>query len=126
MPADTCSEPPAHPVPGHRPAHFPAHGECNPRRDVRLVLEAGQRDGTPPTPGSTGEQSETGLVPNAPDQAVSRRRPLRRLALMIARPACVDIRARNPWVRIRLRFLGWKVRFTHDLLDERFTGPTVA
>jgi hypothetical protein len=38
---------------------------------------------------------------------VSRLRPLRRRRLMIWRPLRVRMRARNPCVRARLRFLGW-------------------
>ena len=43
--------------------------------------------------------------------AVRTVRPLARRALMIARPLLVAIRARNPCVRLRLIWLGWKVRF---------------
>src|SRR5581483_947313 len=45
-------------------------------------------------------------------QAESRWRPFNRRALMIARPARVDIRWRKPWFFARLRLFGWKVRFT--------------
>lgn len=44
-------------------------------------------------------------------QAERRFLPFARRALMIACPARVDIRARNPCLRARLRRLGWKVRF---------------
>src|SRR6185295_12436100 len=40
-------------------------------------------------------------------QTVSRLRPLSRRRLSVRRPARVLMRARNPWVRARLRFLGW-------------------
>src|SRR3954453_3635130 len=40
-------------------------------------------------------------------QADRRLRPLARRRLRIARPARVDIRARKPWRRFRLRTLGW-------------------
>ena len=43
-------------------------------------------------------------------QAESSPRPLRRRAEMIARPARVRMRSRNPWVFARRRLLGWKVR----------------
>lgn len=39
-------------------------------------------------------------------QAESFLRPFRRRCLMIARPARVDMRARNPWFFLRLRLLG--------------------
>jgi hypothetical protein len=43
-------------------------------------------------------------------QAESSARPLRRRADKIDRPARVRIRRRKPWVRLRRRLLGWKVR----------------
>ena len=43
--------------------------------------------------------------------AVSRLRPLARLALMTFRPPRVAMRERNPCRRLRLRLLGWKVLF---------------
>jgi hypothetical protein len=45
-----------------------------------------------------------------PAQADRARRPLRRRAEMMARPARVRMRSRNPWVRARRRLLGWNVR----------------
>lgn len=45
------------------------------------------------------------------DQAERRLRPLARRALMILRPPTVFMRARKPWLRARLRLLGWNVRF---------------
>ncbi len=45
-----------------------------------------------------------------PAQADSLARPLRRRAARMARPARVRIRSRKPWVRLRRRLLGWKVR----------------
>ena len=44
-------------------------------------------------------------------QALRRARPRARRALITARPPRVCILARNPWVRLRLISLGWKVRF---------------
>jgi len=43
---------------------------------------------------------------------------------MMARPARVDIRCRNPWRFARLRLFGWYVRFTlpPDFLVPR-SGP---
>jgi len=41
----------------------------------------------------------------------SRVRPLRRRAATMRRPALLDMRARNPWVRALFRFFGWYVRF---------------
>ena len=46
-----------------------------------------------------------------PGQGASRLRPFLRRACRIALPECVRIRARKPCVRLRLRLLGWNVRF---------------
>jgi hypothetical protein len=51
-----------------------------------------------------------------PDQAERRWRPLSRLDLMMACPARVDIRWRNPCLLARRRLFGWYVLFTHCLL----------
>ena len=50
-------------------------------------------------------------------QAERRFRPFARRRLRIARPARVDIRARNPCRRFLRRTFGWKVRFT-ELREE--------
>jgi hypothetical protein len=42
-----------------------------------------------------------------PPQTVRRWRPLSRRDFKMARPARVDMRLRNPWVRARFRVLGW-------------------
>jgi len=52
-------------------------------------------------------------------QALRRARPRARRALITARPPRVRILARNPWVRLRLISLGWKVRFINSLIDLR-------
>ena len=49
---------------------------------------------------------KTNLFKTTKDQALNSCRPFARRALMILRPAFVAIRARNPWVRLRLRLLG--------------------
>ena len=46
------------------------------------------------------------------DQADKRARPLARRLFSTARPARVDMRARNPWRLARRWLLGWNVRFT--------------
>lgn len=43
--------------------------------------------------------------------AERRLRPLARRAARILRPLFVAMRARKPWLRLRLRLLGWNVRF---------------
>ncbi len=49
--------------------------------------------------------------PGQEDETVRRLRPLARRRLSTSRPFFVLIRTRNPWVRLRLRRLGWNVRF---------------
>jgi hypothetical protein len=46
--------------------------------------------------------------------AESRERPLALRLARIARPARLRIRRRNPWVFLRRRLFGWKVRFDID------------
>jgi hypothetical protein len=55
--------------------------------------------------------------PPPPRQALRRALPLARRALMTARPPRVFMRARKPWVRLRLISLGWKVRFMLAVLS---------
>lgn len=43
--------------------------------------------------------------------ALSRLRPFARRRLNTLRPFLVAMRARNPWVRLRFKLLGWKVLF---------------
>ena len=62
---------------------------------------------------SRRNRSKSDASRDPPDQADSRRRPLARRALRMARPARVDIRCRNPWLFARRRLFGWNVRFTH-------------
>lgn len=45
------------------------------------------------------------------DQAARRLRPFALRREITARPLLVAIRDRKPWVRLRLRTLGWKVLF---------------
>lgn len=65
------------------------------------------------------EIPERCMAANSPDQADSLARPRRRRVLSTLRPARVRIRRRNPCFLLRFRWFGWKVRFTHGLL-ERF------
>ena len=51
------------------------------------------------------------VPPDQEDETVRRLRPLARRRLSTSRPFFVLIRTRNPWVRLRLRRLGWNVRF---------------
>lgn len=67
----------------------------------REVIAAGE-------PGSSGQQRQVSA--EQADQADNSVRPLPRRAAMMARPARVRIRKRNPWVRARRRLFGWNVR----------------
>ena len=69
-----------------------------PRTQARNSSEDVNRD----VAGSTGRLGS--------GQPARRSRPLRRRAARIARPARVRMRRRKPWVRLRRRLLGWKVR----------------
>ena len=61
--------------------------------------------------GSVGKQRvATSDVRREAGQADSSVRPLRRRAAMMARPARVRMRKRNPWVLARRRLFGWNVR----------------
>ena len=55
---------------------------------------------------------------NSVNQAESRARPRARRDLSTARPARLRIRRRKPCFFFRFRLFGWKVRFTHGLLEE--------
>src|SRR5690606_40792865 len=55
-------------------------------------------------------------------QTVRRLRPLARRRDRTWRPFLVAMRARKPWVRARLRVLGWKVRFMVRYLGDPY-GP---
>jgi hypothetical protein len=65
-----------------------------------------------PRDGSDGQQrAATEEIPERLQrQADSSVRPLRRRAAMMARPARVRMRNRNPWVFARRRLFGWNVR----------------
>jgi hypothetical protein len=47
-------------------------------------------------------------------QTPNRFRPFARRRLSTRRPPLVSIRTRNPWVRLRRRVFGWKVRFIDE------------
>ena len=74
-------------------------------------MDEPQRDGAGSAPAGPSEGLEACTVANAPDQAERRFRPRARRARSTARPPRVRIRPRKPWVLLRLRLLGWKVRF---------------
>ncbi len=82
------------------------------RRHDRVGTHEGHRHRTSAVTDTRCERPEGGPVPDTPDQADSRSRPLRRRAARTARPARVLMRTRNPCVFLRLRLFGWNVRFT--------------
>jgi hypothetical protein len=99
-----------------------ADREGDAQRDRRGIVEKGAPQGL----GSgrttaTCQRLERPSSADPPDQAESRVRPLSRLALMIARPARVRMRARKPCLRARRRVLGWNVRFTDSRPSRTFT-----
>lgn len=84
-----------------------------------------------PAPGPEGlgplhERRNTGR-----NQAERRLRPRARRRARTRRPFLVAMRARKPWVRFRLRTLGWNVRFmsvvppVHDGPGHPIRGPTL-
>lgn len=90
-------------VPGERPAMTSPAIAVNPP-----VVSARYK----PTSSRERPVRRAGLQrPGSRDQALRRARPRARRALIMARPFLVFIRARNPWVRLRLISLGWNVRF---------------
>ena len=90
-----------------------ADREGDAQRDRRGIVEKGAPQGLGSGRATGACQGlERPASADPPDQAESRVRPLSRLALMIARPARVRMRARKPCLRARRRVLGWNVRFT--------------
>lgn len=61
-----------------------------------------------------------------PIVTVRRLRPRRRRAASTLRPLAVALRARNPWVRERLRLWGWYVRFMGRTSVSGSMEPTAA
>ena len=71
------------------PLEARARERCSFAKAARLVIRPTVRAGT------------------SGPQTVRRWRPLSRRDFKMARPARVDMRLRNPWVRARFRVLGW-------------------
>jgi hypothetical protein len=70
-----------------------------------------------------GGRSEPLARPEALPQTASRFRPFWRRRLSTRRPPCVRMRTRKPWVRFRLRLLGWNVLF---MIEPRTAGASRA
>jgi hypothetical protein len=94
------------PVPDDSGADLPADGERHTGRDVEVIGDPGDGQRTAPATSSATESLEGPAVPDPPDQADSRLRPLRRRDLMIAWPARSDMRCRKPCFLARLRVFG--------------------
>ena len=130
---ERLAQQPLHPVALDRAADLAADrdaearvvGVARAREGVEHEVPAGVRAALAIDPlelGAAGEPAPPSLAGPAAlgaravghPQGVSRLRPLRRRRSRIARPPRVRMRARNPCVRARLRFLGWYVRFTGE------------
>ena len=115
--AEALPHPPLDAVPNHRVPYASAHHEPKPRSTGCRCRGVVEDQGACDDPGAV-VQGVTELVP--PPQAEARRepdyflgiwtdsdfRPLRRRALMIARPADVAMRERNPCLRLRFTLCG--------------------
>jgi hypothetical protein len=80
---------------------------CRPSTPIDRVEVPRAADAPPTTPCRTLGRRHLGV-----NQAESRARPLARRRFRTARPARELMRLRKPWVFLRLRLLGWYVRFT--------------
>ena len=124
-------QPPAYPVSYDGRPHGPRNHEPDAdsgrtaRRDVDghrarsragTGSDSGSELGGPPH--TRGRRKHEGPCPEN-GQADSRSRPLRRRAAMIARPARVRIRRRNPCVLARRRLFGWNVRLLTAKLHQK-------
>ena len=129
-------QPPLHPVPADGVAHGPGDDEARPRRR-RVVGGERRTAGVHHQAGASGSdalaqrvaevsriaQPRLGRQHREPAQPARRPRPRRRRAEMIARPARVRMRRRKPWVRLRRRLLGWKVRLLTRVLPSSCCYP---
>jgi hypothetical protein len=93
------------------------HRERHARWLIRVAPEQARAERAVSPSRYPGEIPESAMAANAPDQAESRARPRRRRVFSTLRPARVRIRRRNPCFLLRFRWFGWKVRFTHGLLE---------
>lgn len=110
---DDRTQPAPQPVAAYGVANRSADGERDAQGyGVGIVEVAAPQGLGSGSAAGTDQLLERPALANPPNQADSRVRPLRRRALMIARPARVRMRARNPCLRARRRVFGWNVRFT--------------
>ena len=108
----------AKPVPGHGISRAPAHGIGDLGRPVIGSTDPSDPHWSVAARPNPRQLGEARTVANSVNQAESRARPRARRDLSTARPARLRIRRRKPCFFLRFRLLGWKVRFTHGLLEE--------
>jgi len=106
-------------VADHGVPDLPADRVRDCRRLRVVTAEHADREGTRAVTTGPDQGTEGLTAADASDQAESLARPRRRRPLITARPARVRIRRRKPCFFLRFRLLGWKVRFTQCLLEER-------
>jgi hypothetical protein len=94
------------------------HPPTRARETLPPVFRGKPRPGQAPA----GHSKPSSYPPH--DYPDSLARPLARLRARIARPARVRMRRRNPWVFLRLRVFGWKVRLDIVAPLEESEGPT--
>jgi hypothetical protein len=121
------------PIARHRRPHPPADRESQPvmpqvvRRGQELVegpVEALALAKDAPEL-ARGLEPLTRREARSRAQAESRFRPFWRRRFKTSRPPLVRMRTRKPWVRFRLRLLGWNVLFISSSLDRRFVSGAV-
>ncbi len=103
-PGDRQRSPPSARPQGHR------GGPGAPRACAAPHADPAAPPSRSPRGGSVGWTQAARGDPAREDQADNWLRPLRRRIAMIARPARVRMRNRNPWVLARRRLFGWNVR----------------
>src|SRR5947209_753466 len=109
------SQPAPYPIARRSAADVTSDGETDARRCRAVNNEVcnqsgrGRTTAVPHSELKIAAAAQSVLRGQHEDQAVSRERPLRRRAAMIARPARVRIRNRKPCLRARRRLFGWNV-----------------
>jgi hypothetical protein len=135
VPRCQVAKPPANPISYHSLADGAVHDESNPRRiiGVRSHGEVSDKQGsaepapatyggrelrTAPHPSGRGQhRTPPSSRRRGASQTLTRARPLRRRAAMMARPARVRMRSLNPCVFARRRLFGWNVRLLTETPD---------
>ena len=108
----------AEPVPGHGISRAPTNGIGHLGRTVIGSPDPSDPHWSGAARPNPRQLGKARTVANSVNQADSRARPRARRDLSTARPARLRIRRRKPCFFLRFRLFGWKVRFTHGLLEE--------